>query len=423
MSSETEPGISEALDLITECPVCCKVMRDASSLPCLHTFCLKCLGTRIVKTTVVCPTCEKTYPATDIRRDHFIQDIIEEGLSSSTLGGSGKTFCDFCADDDLDSRTGSNGTGFEATPRTVATLHCLDCRRNLCTNCARSHRRHCQSHVIVDLDDVLVRRRSIARSVARCAEHPDESLKIFCVDCRQVVCVLCYAEDHNTHQCKDVAKAASDFQRQLREIGAWMDVCKTGMSSALSDLEKEWLQFEDSLRDTRSKIREKGDQMKRIIDGHMMRLTQELQSLNQGKWNEYEAEKKAFNVLLSDVDHLTKYSLVLTENGSPYHIADSFHRLQAKATELNVTRPELNGISGQRVQMQFANPDPLDRIEGETEEVLGRVMLSQVTDTVEGEHSNSQHYKRRYMIISLDLGCDTRPVTWSSHLLTNSYCT
>lgn len=382
-------------------------MREATSLPCLHTFCLKCLGTRITNTTVTCPTCEKTYPATDIRRDHFIQDIIDEGLSSSRSGGSGKTICDFCVDDDLDSRSGSYGTGFEAQPRTVATLHCLDCRRNLCIDCSRGHRRHCQSHDIVDLDDVLVRRRSIAKSVARCSEHPDESLKIFCTDCRAVVCVLCYAENHNTHQCKDVAKAASDFQRQLREIGTWMDVCKTGMSSAQSDLEKEWRMFEDSLRETRSKIRDKGEQMKRIIDGHMMRLTQELQSLNQGKWNEFESEKKAFNVLLSDVDHLTKYSLVLTENGSPYHIADSFHRLQAKATELRVTRPEMNGIAGQRVQMIFANPDPLKRIEGETEEVLGRVSLSHVldsVDTVEGEHIAIHNT----ILNCLDLDCGIR---------------
>lgn len=138
-----------------------------------------------------------------------------------------------------------------------------------------------------------------------------------------------------------------------------------------------------------------------------MRLTQELQSLNQGKWNEFESEKKAFNGLLSDVDHLTKYSLVLTENGSPYHIADSFHRLQAKATELKVTRPEMNGIAGQRVQMIFANPDPLKRIEGETEEVLGRVSLSQIldsVDTVEGEHIATHST----IINCLDLDCETQ---------------
>src|SRR5688572_25050733 len=132
MSSETETDVSEALDAITECPVCRKLMKEATSLPCLHTFCLKCLGTRITNSTVTCPTCEKKHPAKDIRRDHFIQDIIDEGLSSSTSGGSGKTICDFCVDDDLESRTGSNGTGFEAQPGTLATLHCLDCRRNLC---------------------------------------------------------------------------------------------------------------------------------------------------------------------------------------------------------------------------------------------------------------------------------------------------
>ena len=54
---------AKQLDDITECPICTEVYTDPRSLPCVHTYCLKCLKTiskdKPPGDEVACPLCRK----------------------------------------------------------------------------------------------------------------------------------------------------------------------------------------------------------------------------------------------------------------------------------------------------------------------------------------------------------------------------
>jgi len=58
-------AVEEEIDDMTECPICTEVFTDPRVLPCIHTFCLKCLENygknRPPGDNMPCPLCRKEF--------------------------------------------------------------------------------------------------------------------------------------------------------------------------------------------------------------------------------------------------------------------------------------------------------------------------------------------------------------------------
>ncbi|XP_042454536.1 E3 ubiquitin protein ligase DRIP2-like isoform X2 [Zingiber officinale] len=70
----------EVLSGFMTCPLCCKLLRDATTIPeCLHTFCRKCITKKLNdEETDHCPVCNiglGVVPMEKLRPDHNLQDI------------------------------------------------------------------------------------------------------------------------------------------------------------------------------------------------------------------------------------------------------------------------------------------------------------------------------------------------------------
>ena len=78
--------LNEFVGEVTECPICTEVIKDSKVLPCIHTFCLKCLeqywkdeqpGNR-----VPCPLCRMEFeiPAGGLSRlpkNFFVEKLLD----------------------------------------------------------------------------------------------------------------------------------------------------------------------------------------------------------------------------------------------------------------------------------------------------------------------------------------------------------
>jgi len=70
---------------ITECPICTELFTDPRVLPCLHTFCLRCLEDygkdRPPGSDMPCPLCRKEFTVPDdglsgIQKNFFIEKLL-----------------------------------------------------------------------------------------------------------------------------------------------------------------------------------------------------------------------------------------------------------------------------------------------------------------------------------------------------------
>jgi len=77
-------AVEKEVDDMTECPICNELFTDPRVLPCIHTFCLKCLENygkdRPPGDDMPCPLCRKEFTIPDdglsgIQKDFFMEPL------------------------------------------------------------------------------------------------------------------------------------------------------------------------------------------------------------------------------------------------------------------------------------------------------------------------------------------------------------
>jgi len=230
---------AKQLDDITECPICTEVYTDPRSLPCVHTYCLKCIEAwskdKQPGDKLACPLCRKefTLPSNgvkDLPKNFFVANFLQMKELSSVE--SKTSYCEGCRGDEES----------ESEVQNVASVYCVECQMKLCRSCRRTHERVkvTRSHKLVDLGEKA--NAEILHQLmppSYCDQHEDKSIEIYCFECKVAICMMCYIELHNTHKCSDVNKVDDDFRRQMASdgdnIAAGVEKCR----EMLGSLEKE----------------------------------------------------------------------------------------------------------------------------------------------------------------------------------------
>jgi len=123
---------------LTTCPICLEVFDNPQSLPCLHTFCLKCLERHFREKRpgdeVPCPLCRKEFeiPSDGLSglQHHFVIQRLVDARKAYSEESNGEP-CEVCLEE--------CGEDWEKIP--TATTFCVDCNQKLCDQCSRPHRR------------------------------------------------------------------------------------------------------------------------------------------------------------------------------------------------------------------------------------------------------------------------------------------
>ena len=209
-------GVSSADNLqnMVECSICAEEFKDPRILPCVHTFCLKCLEqTGLNKRpgeNLPCPLCRSVFKIPDtgiqgIPKNFFMESLLDmhrqSKVHSKTL-----ILCDACFEDD----------SVEEKP--LAFMMCIECKQKLCDNCGRCHKRSRASkqHQLVDLKSKeIINHFSKDSALSFCDVHANEPIKMYCCDCRLVACMICHVEEHQGHVCRGVGAVGEEFRSEL----------------------------------------------------------------------------------------------------------------------------------------------------------------------------------------------------------------
>jgi tripartite motif-containing protein 56 len=173
-------NVTKEVTKITECSVCAETYRDPRVLPCIHTYCLKCINGFSARKrpgdSVSCPLCRKDFT------------VPENGL-----GGLPKNF--FIEQlKDLTQTQNAQCGGCDASRAKRVTTYCVECHQKLCEGCSNSHRRirSTQGHTLVDIGDDGKIPESVGKWLTQhCDEHPTKAFEVYCFECNQVICLTC----------------------------------------------------------------------------------------------------------------------------------------------------------------------------------------------------------------------------------------
>jgi len=317
---------------VTECGICIANLTDARILPCFHTFCVKCIEkwsqNKQAGENVSCPMCREEFEIPEggtaaLPKNDFVEKLLNMKKLSTTLS-QGYVSCEvgLCSDD-------KESSGEKTTKK--ATIYCTDCHQAMCEQCCRCHQkfRFFGVHKLVNMDELS---REFSENL--CDKHRDKCTEIYCLDCKEAMCLRCYIESHNSHKYSDIKEVAEDLGKQMSSNAAKLAEKVTDCQTILGNVDDNWSAFCDKVKETEKLICERAEEMKRSIEAQKRSLLEQLAVAK------VEQQKQTTNVH-EEIDrhqvvleNFIRYSKEVKEKGNACDVAKLAGKLNARAEEL-----------------------------------------------------------------------------------------
>ena len=196
------------------CAVCLDLFTEPKSLPCLHSFCEKCLGNLALLPqggghVLSCPVCRSQFPLPEDGVSGFpnafhLNDLLELRQQLKKLSEAKSITCENCEEHDA--------TGF-----------CRQCGKFICEKCTEAHllvSKLFPGHKIVGLKEVISSASQLIpvkqQPIMECPTHK-KPLDIYCESCAVLVCHHCTVRQHKDHECDPITDD-SVYQKHLQQI-------------------------------------------------------------------------------------------------------------------------------------------------------------------------------------------------------------
>ncbi|XP_051783949.1 E3 ubiquitin-protein ligase TRIM47-like isoform X2 [Erpetoichthys calabaricus] len=204
------------------CSMCLDTLTDPVTIPCGHSFCLKCLTDCWDQSQECsCPQCRHTFTTRPtLRRNTLLNEILKKFTKtrlcsppSQNYAGPGYVECDFCTGKKL-----------------RAMKSCLTCPASYCQTHLQPHYEVAawKDHKLVDPD------RNLKEKL--CEKH-QKSLEIFCETDDTCICMMCGVTEHNGHK---MVKLETEREEKQKQLGV-----------TLSDIKRRLEEREKTLKETR----------------------------------------------------------------------------------------------------------------------------------------------------------------------------
>uniref|UniRef100_A0A8C4SUI4 E3 ubiquitin/ISG15 ligase TRIM25-like n=1 Tax=Erpetoichthys calabaricus TaxID=27687 RepID=A0A8C4SUI4_ERPCA len=239
------------------CSVCLEILSDPVTIPCGHSFCLKCLTDCWDQSQECsCPQCRETFmPRPELRRSTVLNEVIKKlkktAISPRPLpqpqnyASPGDVECDFCT-----------------VNKFRAVKSCLTCMASYCQTHLQLHFEIAawKDHKLVDPDGNLKEKL--------CVKHL-KSLEIFCKTDETCVCLMCVVTGHKNHEIVEL-----EMEREEKEISFAREV---------EENEKSFNDLINYIMETHSKltarIRKQEKREMKKAEGVLEQLGKEIQEL------------------------------------------------------------------------------------------------------------------------------------------------
>jgi len=336
MAAQKLSVVKEVYDM-TECCICSEVFTDPRVLSCIHTFCLNCLMNygkdKQPGDDMPCPLCRKefTIPAdglSGIQKNFFMEKLVA-ARKLSAGEESGPILCDVCSSDE--------GRPSEATAQAKpATKHCFQCQQSYCDQCSLSHMKikSTASHAMIEIGKELRKEEIVPRLPTTCETHRGEEIKLFCLECKLVICMVCFAKSHKTHSCSDIEEVSIDHRKQMKNDTDKISELMKKTEGVLPRFDIEQIDLANCLADIESEINMAADKQIDAVECERARLLSEAESIRVKRVKQLGMVKQEVEEHMAELGSLKQYSETLLSSGTACDVTRSANSLHSRAEEL-----------------------------------------------------------------------------------------
>jgi len=261
------------LDDMTECCICTEVFTDPRVLPCIHTFCFKCLLNcgrgRQPGDRMPCPLCREKFT-----------------IPNDGLAGIKKNF------------------------EKQTLIH------------ARIKQKHQKAQ------------RSSDTQMTMCKQHKDKQIEAFCRDCKITVCVKCVITSHKTHDWVDIEKVAEDLRKLVLSDNHKTSEAWKKTEELRQRVEKEKNDVIKHLAGIEDEINTAADKLIAAIQRDKEKLLSEVESIKLKQVKQLETVKQELEQHMTALDSFKRYSETLLSSGTACDVTRSANSLHDTADEL-----------------------------------------------------------------------------------------
>ena len=243
------------------CSVCMCPFTEPKQLPCLHSFCLKCLNgihrTSPSQDVISCPECRKEiripgsgnpseFP-TNFRINSLL-DVLAIKECNTTGAKCGN--CD---------------------KRSANCFYCFQCCFFWCEECITGHNiiRANKEHRVLaikdfqdqDIEDVLKR-----PAFCQIKRHENRALNFFCKDCKVAICNSCVVILHDGHAKMLLEDGANEHRLRMESLINSLKKKAEEKRDEISELDQSSVDIQVQVADVKSKVQATADKMMAIIE-------------------------------------------------------------------------------------------------------------------------------------------------------------
>lgn len=289
---------SAADSQLLHCGICTQRYSNPKVLPCLHTFCERCLisYTPPESLTLTCPVC---------RQQSILPKDGVPGLQSNTWVRGVMEAMDGGA-----SGPHPNAPGPCALcNNSQSTARCRQCHTHLCATCATRHTQDSgsESHSVVSLSDSEA---GLPHSngyhdddtTLYCPSHQGQTLRFYCRDCETAVCSSCTDIEHRAHNTLHLTDAVEEHRTAMHQLIDRVTMQLPCVKEVICDIQDVCRNLRERRTEAEKDIRRCFDSLHELLDKRQTTLINSLNTIESEKQQTLDNQKEELETWVGGVE-------------------------------------------------------------------------------------------------------------------------
>ena len=297
--------VEKSLEKEITCAVCHDHYQQPKVLPCLHFYCKECIIKLALRAGVEqpfpCPECHKEASLPEGNVDNLQTAVfinhLKNQYSQLEKALSKEVKCEMCSTSEL-----------------KVQAFCRQCNMLACKKCIGSHRRMKAlfgGHEIIALDAVKkVGDKHLLTKICPskvCHLHL-KFLKMFCSDCKQLICRDCTIKEHKDHDFEFSHVAAINKKKMLTDSLKPLKVMEGHLSGAVEEIKRAQLKLEAQAVSVANNINTSFEELHMILERRKQQLLEEAGREVSNKMASFKGQEENMSIASAEVRSIINYT-------------------------------------------------------------------------------------------------------------------